>query len=210
MPVFAVLLAMIILLGQTVSASAAFYRYYDESGGVNVTNDYKSIPERYRANVSTVTESALANKAKARERREQAEHNRAERSHGSRLQQVAPAQNAAPEPTAISAAPQQEVAAAPDKSNGSWLSRQLPLLKVCGIIVLLITAFVYANKAVSALAPHSLAIVIRIAMFAALAVYLVKGLSGQVADAFARIQEESKVAQKAVDKRSEKIQQQAE
>ena len=90
------------------------------------------------------------------------------------------------------------------------MSRQLPLLKVMGIIALLVAGFVCVGRVVSAVAPRSLAIIIRIAMFAALALYMFKGFSEKIVDAFARIKEESGVAQKAVDKRSEKIQQQAE
>jgi hypothetical protein len=67
MKAIAVLLSIVILASFPICASAAFYRYFDESGGVNVTNDYKSIPERYRANVTAITEKELANKTKPRE-----------------------------------------------------------------------------------------------------------------------------------------------
>jgi hypothetical protein len=90
------------------------------------------------------------------------------------------------------------------------LSRQLPLLKVMGIIALLAGCFVVVGRIATALAPRSLAIIIKIAMLAAIGVFVTKGFSEKIADAFARIKEESSVAQKAVDKRSEKIQQQAE
>jgi len=72
------------------------------------------------------------------------------------------------------------------------------------------TGFVIVGRFVSALAPRPLAIIIRIALFAALAVYLFKGYAEKVADGFSRIKDQSNSAQKAVDKRSEKIQLQAE
>lgn len=203
----AVLLLMILSLFPAV-ASADFYRYYDENGGVNVTNNYKSIPERYRARVVVTTDKQLEKQVKARERQDQAGHGAAAQRQRAQQQpgQGAPVQSAAPEQSLASAA-RKEV---PPAADTSWLSRQIPMLKVMGVIGLLMAGFVVVGRVVSSLAPRSLAIVIKIAMIAAIGVFLTKGFSGKITEAFARIKEESAVAQKAVDKRSEKIQQQAE
>lgn len=202
----AVLLLMILSLFPAV-ASADFYRYYDENGGVNVTNDYKSIPERYRARVVVTTDKQLEKQVKARERQDQAGHGAAaQRQRSQQPGQGAPVQSAAPEQSPASAA-RKEV---PPIADTNWLSRQLPMLKVMGVIGLLMAGFVVVGRVVSSLAPRSLAIVIKIAMIAAIGVFLTKGFSGKITEAFARIKEGSAVAQKAVDKRSEKIQQQAE
>lgn len=201
-------LLLAILAGYPVCASASFYRYYDESGGVNVTNDFKSIPERYRSNVTVITEKELENKAKARERQEKAEMGRG--AQGQRRQQGAPVQSVTGQQSPAPEPEQKGAATAAVRGEAGWLSRQLPMLKVMGVLALLVAGFVVAGRFVSALAPRSLAIVIKVAMLAAIGVYLTKGFSEKITDAFARIKEESSVAQKAVDKRSEKIQQQAE
>ena len=194
-----------VLAGYPLSAGASFYRYYDENGGVTVTNDYKSIPERYRVNVVVTTEKELEHKTQARERQSRTDTGRSVQQQP----QNVPTQGiTVPLPSAAS--PDQKVPlAAADSVGSSWLSRQIPLLKVMGTITLLIAAAVVVGRFVSALAPRPMAIVIRVALFAAVAVYLLKGMSGKITDAFARIKEESGVAQKAVDKRSEKIQLQA-
>lgn len=201
----AALTILAILAGVPEVSCAAFYRYYDDAGGVNVTNDYSSIPERYRRSVTVIKEKELEKRAKSGERRE-----RTENSNSVKSQQLL--QNNGPIAETVPAAPADKKApgAAADKKGGSWLSRQLPLLKVLGIIALLIAAFVAAGKVVAAVAPRSLSIIIRVVMFAGLALYIFKGFADKVVDAFARIKEESSVAQKAVDKRSDKIQQQAE
>lgn len=210
MKVIAVLFSLVILAGYPLCASAAFYRYYDENGGVNVTNDFKSIPERYRAGVTAITEKELERKAKSRERQEQPASGRAVQDHRHETRGGLPAQGAVAEPSPAAPAEQKENASIPDKVGSSWLSRQLPLLKVTGIVVLFIAGFIFAGKLISALAPRPLSIVIRIALFVALSVYLFKGYSEKIADSFARIKDEGNSAQKAVDRRSEKIQKQEE
>lgn len=185
-------------------APAAFYKYYDESGGDNITNDYKSIPKRYRANVITITEKELENKSKARDRQQRTEMTTPVPLQRQRAEQSTPAQNY---PPAVSLPAEKSETVS---NNDSWLSRQLPLLKVSGIIVLLIAGVIVAGRVVSSLAPRPLATVIRVAMFAALAVYIFKGFSEKVVEAFGIISAGSKSAQKAVDHRSEKIQKQLE
>lgn len=198
---FVVSLLFAILVSYPIYASAAFYKYYDESGGVNVTNEYKSIPERYRASVMTVTEKELSNKTKSRERQQIPQSSKTLPAQQQSDQNIS-AQNA----TQPAAAEKSDTATVSD----NWLSRQLPLLKVSAVIALLIAGVVVAGKLISSVAPRPLATIIRVAMFAALSVYIFKGFSAKVVDAFSKISEESKSAQKAVDKRSEKIQKQTE
>lgn len=207
----AVIVSLLIMASCPVSASAAFYRYYDEAGGVNVTNDPNSIPERFRANSTVITEKELESRARSRDRQQRTEVNRAAENQRQQLHK-SPAIQSVPaslDPPPVSTAAKKEPVASPENSSG-WFSRQLPLLKISAIIALLVAGVVYAGRLVSAFAPRPLAIVIRIAMFAALSVYIFKGFSSKVVEAFSRIKEESSVAQKAVDKRSERIQQQAE
>jgi hypothetical protein len=215
MKLFALVMAVLVWVSFPLSASAKFYRYFDESGGVNITNDYSSIPERFRANVSVITEKELEAKSKSRDRQERTESGRATQNRHQQVQKSLPTQVITATPDAAPApapAVEQKGAMPPPTAdkNSSWLSRQLPLLKVGAIIALLITAAVYAGRLVSAVAPRGLAIIIRVAIFAALSVFIFKGFSEKVVDAFAKIKEDSGVAQKAVDKRGEKIQQQAE
>jgi hypothetical protein len=205
----ALLLVVLLTLFAAV-ASAEFYRYYDENGGVNVTNDYKSIPERYRAGVTVTTDKQLEKKVQARERQERRESGRSAQAQRQAPQQAAPAQSVTTEAAPPASAAQKESAPSATAGKSNWLSRQLPMLKVMVVIGLLVAGFVVIGRFVSSLAPRSLAIVIKIAMIAAIGVFLTKGFSEKIADAFARIKDESAVAQKAVDKRSEKIQQQAE
>ena len=193
-----------------VVAFADFYRYYDENGGVNITNDYKSIPERHRASVTVTTDKQLVKKAQARKRQELSGNGRTGQEQRPPQLQSSPGLSIPQESPAVSSQTLKESKAPPDKNSSSWLSRQLPLLKVMGIIALLVVGFVVASRLASALAPRSLAIVIKFAMLAAIGVFVTKGFSEKIADAFARIKDESNIAQKAVDKRSEKIQQQAE
>jgi hypothetical protein len=208
MKLITLLLGVLLLAGYPLSAAATFYRYYDESGGVNVTNDKNSIPEKYRGQMTVISEKELADKGKAREREG--------RSPAPRQQQLQPQKSV---PVAIEPAPVVTPAPVPDKreaaapagsAKSGWLDRQLPMLKVIALVALLVAAAVYAGKIVSSLAPRPLAIVIKVAMFVALAVYLVKGMAGKVSDAFDTIKDEASVAQKAVDKRSERIEKQAE
>lgn len=211
MNVIAALLSLAIISLLPAVSSADFYRYYDESGGVNVTNDYKSIPERYRASVTVTTDKQLEKKARARDRQERSESGRVVQ--GQRLNQppqAAPAQSVTAESSPSVSTPQKEAAPPVATGKTNWLSRQVPMLKVIGVMALLIAGFIVVGRVASSLAPRSLAIVIKIAMIAAIGVFLTKGFSEKIAEAFAKIKEESGVAQKAVDKRSEKIQQQAE
>lgn len=200
--------ALLALFSSPAQVSASFYRYYDESGVVNVTNDVRSIPERYRANVTVISEKELESRSRPREKQGKPDGGRAVQSQQQQIQQRPSAPNVAVEQPPDAATEKKEPRQS--QNGSSWFSRQLPLLKLMGIVALLVSAFVVAGRFVSALAPRPLAIVIKIAMFAALSVYIFKGFAEKAVDAFSKIKEESSIAQKAVDKRSEKIQQQAE
>jgi len=196
-----------LLLLSPLSASASFYRYYDDTGGVNVTNDYQSIPERYRAQATIIPEKGLEHRVTSRDKPEQPNSGHATQKQRQAVP-VAPLATGGAEPAAGYGTVRKEAADPPVEQG--WLARQLPLLKVMGIAVLLVCGFIVVGRVASALAPRSLAIVIKIAMLAAIAIFVTKGFADKVVDAFAHIKEASGVAQKAVDKRSEKIQQQAE
>lgn len=204
MNIVATLLSLVIISSFPAIAAADFYRYYDENGGVNVTNDYTSIPERYRTSVTVTTDRQLEKKARARDRGDSGRAVQAQRPQQMPGQPV-PAQSATRESPPASTA-QNEISPSATTGNTGWLSRQIPMLKVMSVIVLLIAGFVAVGRVVSSLAPRSLAVFIKVAMIAAIGVFLTRGFSEKIADAFARIKEESEVAQKAVEKRSEKFQ----
>lgn len=200
------LLVFSLVLCVVSSATAAFYHYYDENGQVSLTNDFKSIPERYRPGVTVVTEKELETRATAREKKVNAE-----KRHSPGNKAVVPVQNyVAPAPTSIAPDTDPPVFPTAAPSDKGWLALQLPLLKIIGITVVLLTAFAVIGKFITALAPRGLAILIRIALFATIAVYLFKGYSGKILDAFARLKEETNTAQKAVDQRNNSIRQQSE
>lgn len=210
MKIFTTLLAVLLFIASPWSVSAAFYRYYDESGGVTVTNDLKSVPERYRASVVVVSENELEQKTKVRERQERAESLKSLKDKRQQQQNNALGQNGGTDQGGNSPAVTDVPDQMPDANSDGWLSRQLPLLKLMGLIALMIAGVVIAGKIVSKVVPRSLAVIIRIALFAALAVYIFKGFSGKIATAFEQIRNEGNAAQKAVDKRSERTRQQAE
>ena len=199
------LVAIIVVTGIPFNAAADFYKYYDESGSVNITNDYKSIPEKYRVNVIVVKEKELEERAKKRERQERSDSGASSQKQRANPQTSAPIQSLPVETASGATSTKAELATSSTQPNG-WLDRQLPLLKIIGLIALMVTAFVVIGRLVSSFAPRPLAIIIRIAMLAAMMSFLVKGYSEKISDAFSRIKDEANVAQKAVDKRSDKIQ----
>jgi hypothetical protein len=96
----------------------------------------------------------------------------------------------------------------PIAANDGWLARQMPFLKVGAIIGGLLFAAMYIGKLVGSMLPSGVATLIRICLVLGVGVFIFKSYSAQVAEAFAKIKSESDVAQKAVDKRSERIQKQ--
>lgn len=191
-----------------LNVSADFYQYRDEGGTINLTNDFKSIPQKYRANVKVITENELENRARKNEKNNRAEKGRAQdsKNQSQTVQYETLSQNVTPASTSTSATIKQETASI---VSDSWSSKYWPLLKLIGIALLLIAGFVIAGKLVSSFAPRSLAIVIRVALFAAIIVYLFKNHSEKFTDTFVKIKGETGVAQKAADYRNEKIQQQS-
>lgn len=188
--------------------SAAFYQFRDENGTINLTNEYENVPHKYRATVKVITEHELESRAGKGEKTNLSEK---DRGHSSRNQSHTdqhgtPSRNVTPAPVSPLAADQN---VSGSKQSGNWLSNQLPLLKLIGIALLAIAGFVIAGKLVSAFAPRSLSIIIRVAFFAALFFYLFKNHSEKFVDTFAKIKGEAGVAQKNVDTRNERIQQQA-
>ena len=190
-------------------AHADFYRYRDVSGGMNVTNDISSIPERYRADVQVVRDVDLERTADERARRIKSEKSKEQR----RLERP---HTISAGPSAEPPSPQppiplsQETKQSSDPQKNDWLDRQLPLLKVIGVFVLLFLAWLAAAKVVSLFVPHTFAVVIKIALFVAIAIYAFKGYSERIVDAFALIKNETNTVQKAVDKSAERICTQAE
>lgn len=204
MNVIPALVALICVVVLPLSASADFYRYYDERGGVNVTNDLNSVPERYRTSAVVVTEKELEKRVKAPEKQESLRSLQKKREQ---QQENAQGQSGSSDPSGTVATEKDVVS---DTHSDGWLSRQMPLLKLFGLMTLMVGVVMIAGRIVAKLVPHSLAVIIRLALFAALAVYLFKGYSEKIVAAFDQIKSEGNAAQKAVDKRSEKTRQQAE
>lgn len=197
----------ILVMFSASNVNAIFYRYHEDNGQVSITNDYNSIPERYRSGATAISEQELENRVKAREKREAAGKRRPANS-----QAVAPARNyVAPSVSSDDNHPVIESASSKTvSSEQGWFARQLPVLKIIAIAVILMTVFVFVGRVVSRLAPRPLALVIRIALFAAIMVYLFNGYAEKVSGVFAKIQQEGNNAQKAVDTRSDKIEKQGE
>lgn len=193
------------------SVFADFYRYQDDSGGVNVTNDFKSVPERYRNSVTVVKDSDLAKKQKERDKNARSERAAAEQ----QLQRNTKSQiSSAAEPSTVATPSNDKNKTGnatenpnPNK-NLSWMQKQLPLLKISALIALFIAAAVVAGKLISNFVPKSLSIIIKIALFLGVIVYVFNAYSEKVAKAFAVLKSETEVVQKAVDKRTERIEKQ--
>jgi hypothetical protein len=210
-----VLILFLFFLLIPLIASADFYKYLDESGGVNVTNDYNSVPERYRAGVTVVSESDLQKKAQARDKqfrdlRTREEEQRRRREVAAPLK-VAPESQPAIDSKSETTTLKSAVTGEPDSTGRKfgWFERQLPLLKVSGIIVLFLAAAVVVGRLISALVPRTLGIVIRIALFTGVAVYVFNAFSERISKAFLFLNSETEVVQKTLDKRYERIEKQA-
>lgn len=207
-----ILLVLFFQLSAPLLTYADFYRYYDESGGVNVTNEYSSVPERYRASIMVVKDTDLEKKSRERDKRTRAEQVNLERQR----RRSGTAKQAQPSPAVSSAAmqPDEKTEAGPAKIPATikpgWFARQLPLLKVMALISLCIAFAVVAGKLISPLLPRTLGTIVRIALFAGVIVYVFNAYSDRVAKAFVILKSETDVVQKAVDKRSERIDKQSE
>lgn len=91
----------------------------------------------------------------------------------------------------------------------NWIERQLPLLKVGGIIALFVAGVVYVTNLIRRIVPGVLGTIIRIALFLGVGVYVFNAYSQKVAKAFQILSSEADYVQKTVDKRSERIEKQA-
>ncbi|MBI5484520.1 MAG: hypothetical protein HY888_08670 [Deltaproteobacteria bacterium] len=199
---------LFLIVAIPLHVSAAFYQFRDENGTINLTNDFKNVPHKYRANVKVITENELENRARKSEKTNLSENDRGQNSKNQSNidRQGAPSQNTSPASSPTSANDQNS---SKSEQSDNWLSKQLPLLKLIGLAILAIAGFVIAGKLVSAFAPRSLAIVIKVAIFAAIIVFLFKNQSKKFIETFEKMKGETGVAQKAVDTRNERIQQQA-
>lgn len=207
-----VLCLSIFLVWSPVAAFADFYKYLDETGGLNVTNDYNSIPERYRAGITIVKESDLQKKAQAREKQVRDERVRANKS----LPKSEPAAQTQtlPESSSGAAVPMNEKAGSVSENSSSnkstgWFARQAPLLKIAALIALFIGFAAVAGKLVSTLVPRTLGVIIRIALFVGVIVYVFKAYSENVVKAFAVMKSETDAIQNSAVKRIERIEKQA-
>lgn len=182
------LLISIILGVLPQSVCADFYRYYDESGGVNVTNDYSSVPERYRSGMVVVRDKELEQKARVREQTVRRERIRQEKlRHRRETENARRAPQESP-PTVMQSGPdapkEPAEAAKPVRRKLGWLERQLPLFKVGVILALIVAAVVFVMRLIGQLVPGTMGTLIRIAMFSGVSVYVFSAYSERVAKAF--------------------------
>ncbi len=207
-----ILFTLFFLFSAPLLIHADFYKFKDESGGLSITNDYNSIPERYRTSVIVVKDADLEKKSQAREKLIRADRNSREqrRQHNTTNIQL----QTAPVSTSSVTMPNNEKdeiasenAMPPKRLN--WIERQVPLLKVAALITMFVAFAVVAGKLISSLVPRLLGVVIRIALFVGVVVYIFNAYSEKVAGAFAVLKSEKDVVQKAVDKRSEMIEKQS-
>ncbi|MDD2366119.1 MAG: hypothetical protein PHN84_08150 [Desulfuromonadaceae bacterium] len=195
-----ILVATLLILSNSV-CNAEFYRYYDDNGVVNITNDFKSIPKRYRAAVKVITERELE-KSRSISQRKIDDNYKAVRN--------TPAKPSESPDQLIKTTSEPDSDVEPSELKTGWLARQIPLLKIIAVLIVSVAAFIFIGKIVSSVAPRSIAVLIKVALFAAITVYLIKGYAEKVSDAFEIIKKGGDTAQKAIDKRSEKIEKQLE
>jgi len=182
--VMLVLFSLVIIL--PVPSHADFYKYKAANGTIAITNELDKVPPQYRSRVKVIKEGAPTTPVPA----------------------PAPAPITAPQET--QGAAKQDVAPTtpPVAAKEGWLARQMPFIKVGAIIGTLLFAVMFIGRLVGSLLPGPVATVIRIGLVLGVGLFIFKSYSAQVVDAFAKIKSESDVAQKAVDKRSERIQKQ--
>lgn len=186
-------------------ATADFYRYVDDSGSENVTNDLNSVPEKYRAKMSVIKDSELRKNRENSDRQPERTDNR--RRPGGAMQTERQAAPAVKPPAGIQSEPAADIPAA--QQTPGWFGRQLPLLKLAATVAFFIALAVFAGKMASAFLPRTLGLIIKIVLFVGVIVYIFNGYAKKISDTFAVLKSESDVVQKAVDKRSEQIEKQS-
>ena len=164
------LFSFLFFFSTPLAVFADFYKYLDDSGGLNVTNDYKSIPERYLADVTVIEESVLDEKFQAREREAHDERMRSEKKQRTRRTHILPKSPSARAPANGKAGTETEKSSS-NKAPG-WQDRQLQFLEISALIAFFIALAVAAGKLLSLFVPHALGIVIRVAIIAAVIVYI--------------------------------------
>jgi len=193
-----------VLITIPFNATADFYKYVDDSGTENVTNDFSSIPEKYRSGMTVIKDSDLKKKHGTADR--QPDGLDKKRRPGGNLQTGAQPAPATKLPLNIKS---EQVADNPaSQQPPGWFDRQLPILKLAATLAFFITAAIFAGKLSSAFLPRTLGLVIKIALFVGVIVYVFNGYAKKISDTFATLKSESDVVQKAVDKRSEQIEKQ--
>jgi hypothetical protein len=162
---------------------ADFYKYKDASGTICITNELDKVPPQFRSRVKIVKEG------------------------GSAPAPLPPA-SAFTQEAQGSAKPEAQPAPVPAAQNEGWLARQMPLLKAIGVVAGLLFGALFVGKLVGSLLPNAAGTLIRLALLLGVGVFIFKSYSEQIANAFTKVKSESDIAQKAVDKRSERIQKQ--
>lgn len=195
---------MIFLAIIPFNATADFYKYVDDSGTENVTNDISSIPEKYRSGMKVIKDSDLQKKRGSSDRQPEGINNK-RRPSGNRQTET----ESAPVTKSPANIQGEQVADKPVmQQNPGWLDRQLPMLKLGVTIAFFIAIAIFTGKILSAMLPRTLGLVIKIALFVGIIVYVFNGYAKKISDSFAALKSESDVVQKAVDKRSEQIEKQ--
>lgn len=180
------------------SLFADYYKYTDESGSVNVTNNLHNVPAQYRSSATVIKESDLNNMDRSPENKPQSSRPRAVKR--------SPANVGTSDTTTPANEKNGATADTPSSTTGfGWIDRQLPLLKNIVIIALLLAVVGFAGKIISAYVPRTVGILINMALVIGLIVYVFSVYADKVAKSFALIKTESAVVQKAVDNRPKLI-----
>lgn len=200
------------ILAIPVRSFADFYKYNDDSGVVNVTNDFSAVPERFRAGITVVKDSELEKKVRIREKQVVNERVRGEKQSTHKFYGLS-SQAHQESPPATKANSALDIATTPvsEKSGrkSGWLGRQLPFIKVSGTILALLTGTVVLVKMLTALLPRVLGTVVRIAFFIGVAIYVFSMFSERISNAFIVMKSETDAIQKSAEKRAERIEKQA-
>jgi len=209
------LIMLFILVAFPCQSCADYYKYLDDSGGENVTNDYNSIPERYRSGVTAVKESELRKKIQIRDnqvRDERAEAAKQRLLRGNSAPSRMLSDLSQPYEPQLKSDAGKLKKATDSVLSGKWrshLPNVWPVLSFFIIVLLFFAASIIVGKLLAKFVPRTLGTIIKIVLFLVVAVYVFHTYSDRITKTFAVIRSEAGIAQKAVDKRSDRIEKQS-
>ncbi len=164
----AVVVLVICVGGVNGVARADYYKYIDKSGAVCITNNLKSVPEKYRASMKVIREESLEKKDQSQNRQ------------GGTVSAASP--ETAPESREANSA-----AAAEPTSTYGRLAARFPWFKPLLFVAAIFCAFVLVTKLVSILPSPLMARVIYLAFFLGIFAFTYKAYADHVVDSYSTV-----------------------